>query len=1068
MPSYPMHYGNQYKPEKHYKKAMWPEDNLLFGQDLNEAQEMVHDRINSIGNAVFSDGQIIEGCDVNVTDNTVSIGAGKVFIEGAVVDIGAGTIEIPRNEKLSIGVVIEVRFVRGGYGDGPNEDRSLIFSNQHFKTVGKPLASREQRKPRWGSSLENYGPGTELDTLFYPVWQIDNGIVLDTTPPPELTGAAAEIARYDVEANGHYVTRGFKVEAVGREGDYSVYSVEEGTANVNGRKIDRATSLRLKYLDDPDLEQVRSEPHLFDGDENGRMKILLNRPPVKSIDDVSILKQASAPVTRGSVINGRDPLPQSSIAKVVSIVSGNTTYVKDVDWVLVGDEIDWSAGGSEPSAGTTYTVTYEFKDSVTPIEWDERSVTIEGAVDDSFVDVDYTWMLPRIDALALEDTGQIRRVKGTSKAHDPSAPFISNNLLELALIYNTWSEEHGAKLRNTAVNALPYDEIQGIKESLYQLAKEQARLKLESEIVASDPAAKNGILADNFDDDDIRDNGVEQTAAIVNNELTLPILAKVIDGSLNEDPITLDYEYEEVISQPLRSRTYRINPYDALDPIPAGATCSPAVDNWTVVETKWLSAITRRVTRAWEGWGQGVRSGWGWWNGQTKTTSETLSTTIIEGEFLRPRKIWVNMRMFVPEETIDRILFDGIDVTPDPKPVVDWRGLCSANIQIPERVPVGAKIVEIQGSDGSNAEASYVGRSQISVQERRLVRNVLSPRNNIDPLAQSFTPDEAFPFAALKVRFGVIGDPNKQVILQLREMQNGYPTRNVLATAFLDMNTVVKDELTRIPLEVPYWCEAGREYCWVLLTDDPKHEIHIARRGQFDRATRQYITKQPYQVGVLFSSSNGSTWTAHQLEDAEYYIERAVMKTLEKRIPLGIVDVSSATELIALTGIEAPTADVSMELRFKKGSHEFSLSPMAVLSLPEGLEGEYEVEAILRGSERSTPVFFGDAQIVLGALGSEGTYETRAFEAGAGNRLTVQFEAALPGSAAIKVEGLMGDGTWQELTRADHKEVEAGWYAYVYKLSELTGQTTKIKLTLSGNAAARPRVRRLKAMSLAA
>lgn len=57
--------------------------------------------------------------------------------------------------------------------------------------------------------------------------------------------------------------------------------------------------------------------------------------------------------------------------------------------------------------------------------------------------------------------------------------------------------------------------------------------------------------------------------------------------------------------------------------------------------------------------------------------------------------------------------------------------------------------------------------------------------------------------------------------------------------------------------------QAKREYAVVVLCDDATTALYVAELGKQD-PTRGYVTSQPYQVGVLLSSSNASTWTAHQ------------------------------------------------------------------------------------------------------------------------------------------------------------------------------------------------------------
>lgn len=44
----------------------------------------------------------------------------------------------------------------------------------------------------------------------------------------------------------------------------------------------------------------------------------------------------------------------------------------------------------------------------------------------------------------------------------------------------------------------------------------------------------------------------------------------------------------------------------------------------------------------------------------------------------------------------------------------------------------------------------------------------------------------------------------------------------------------------------------------------------MAELGKYDAVHERWVTSQPYQVGVLLSSSNASTWTPHQDRDLTF------------------------------------------------------------------------------------------------------------------------------------------------------------------------------------------------------
>ena len=65
------------------------------------------------------------------------------------------------------------------------------------------------------------------------------------------------------------------------------------------------------------------------------------------------------------------------------------------------------------------------------------------------------------------------------------------------------------------------------------------------------------------------------------------------------------------------------------------------------------------------------------------------------------------------------------------------------------------------------------------------------------------------------------------------------------------------------------------QYCVVILTDSPNISLGIAQLGERDIREDKYILSNPYSTGVLFSSSNATTWTAHQDKDLKFNLYRA-------------------------------------------------------------------------------------------------------------------------------------------------------------------------------------------------
>ena len=72
-------------------------------------------------------------------------------------------------------------------------------------------------------------------------------------------------------------------------------------------------------------------------------------------------------------------------------------------------------------------------------------------------------------------------------------------------------------------------DIEAMRKSINDFFTLVAEERLKNDANASAPSSKKGIFVDPFLDDDMRDQGIEQSAAIVDGSLCLPISAEIVD-----------------------------------------------------------------------------------------------------------------------------------------------------------------------------------------------------------------------------------------------------------------------------------------------------------------------------------------------------------------------------------------------------------------------------------------------------------------------------------------------------------------------------------------------------------
>jgi hypothetical protein len=330
---------------------------------------------------------------------------------------------------------------------------------------------------------------------------------------------------------------------------------------------------------------------------------------------------------------------------IIQVRQGQTVYVKNTDYKLTAGQVDWSPSGAEPAPGSTYEVTYRHMTKLTPTNITDTGFTISGAVDGTSVLVTYTWKMPRYDLITVDSEGIVRRVKGLAHQWAPAIPKAPTGQLVLAQIFQNWKTGEKPKVANNAIRVVQMADIENLKEAVVNLLYLVSQLQLKNDANANDPSTKKGIFTDPFFDDDMRDQGIEQTGAIVNQCLVLPVRAEVHDLAKDQKVYMLPYELEPIISQELQTGSMKVNPYMAFDPIPADVDVTLNVDHWTEVETQWLSAVTQYISL-----------------GYSSSVNSLVSSTSKNAEFMRQLTQRIRIEGLKPGEVINEIKFDGITI----------------------------------------------------------------------------------------------------------------------------------------------------------------------------------------------------------------------------------------------------------------------------------------------------------------------------------------------------------------------------------------------------------------------
>lgn len=184
----------------------------------------------------------------------------------------------------------------------------------------------------------------------------------------------------------------------------------------------------------------------------------------------------------------------------------------------------------------------------------------------------------------------------------------------------------------------------------------------------------------------------------------------------------------------------------------------------------------------------------------------------------------------------------------------------------------------------------------ISTESTQSERTEVTEGRWFDPVAQSFfvetseTNRGAFIHSIDLYFFEV--EPQHDVRVEVRKMRDGAPTTELVANyakASVPGNEVRASingsRHTRFTFPTPFFVPPGDEYCFVVMTNSSKTSLWCSELGKKAykvtdtvEPTGELIAKQPY-LGSMFISQNNTTWTAQQMRDLKFKINRAHFNT---------------------------------------------------------------------------------------------------------------------------------------------------------------------------------------------
>ncbi|EJF87185.1 DUF4815 domain-containing protein [Bartonella rattimassiliensis] len=1009
---------------------------FLQAGELNEVQTIIRGRHDRLGRLVAKEGDRVERADafVNKDNQSITLTEGKIYIAGDIFPVSDAVLEnISMIGRVEIGVKLQKSWLTH------EDDPELLGQVPGSLAEGEPGAAREIAKLVWALKDD------DQQGVFFPVYILQDGVLIDQKSPSLLEPAMQAIATYD-RAHGHYIVGGCRVTALGQEGQKQVFSIQEGEANINGFKRKRLAALRHEEVEDFSTSAIPSETHIF-APQKGKTSFTFKTyyAPIADIQSLLLTKEKTVTVTRGAVASGRDGVPDKSITAFIKIVQGGKEFKEGTDFKKTGDTIDWAPVGDEPLPGSSYKVTYRYRARISADKITEQEIIVSGGAEGGDIIVSYTYKLPRIDRIGFNTKGNVVYIKGISADH-PMAPSVPDDVLSLATITNNWLST--PLVVNDGTRVAPYDEMWRYFQRVLSLDRLMQLERIKSNVDSKEPIAKKGMFADPFLDDSLRDEGFPQTGAIGNGLLQLAIDPTFYTARLTA-PVTLDWTNEVIIAQELTTACEKINPYQNFAPLPGTVTLTPATDFWHEQRTDWLSGVTNQLTM---GWNRGRRIV------KTEVRDNLVNATQEQIDFLRQITLNFKIEGFAKGERLETLTFDGVNILPNSSLFANSYGILEGTFKIPKNITAGTKNVVARGKGGTIATGLFTGQGVIDVKVMRRTTTV-KIWTAYDPQAQVFTPDETRQITGIDFHLCKIGNQNHDLVIDLVTTENGYPTADIQAQTSYSMKGAKKG-WAGARYDVPLLVPDDRLTAFVIKTDDADHAVSLAKLGDFDEEHQRYVSSHPYVTGPRFSSVNAKSWTAHQDEALAFRVLAARYTQTEKTVDLGTFDLVDCSDLQVRAAVELPSSDCSVLFEIERNNGTiYQLLPFQLLSLSEYISEKVRLRAILKGTKKLSPVLFASVQLIAGKIHQTATYVTRAFAFGEKARLTSYIKTFLPGGATFSLEMQLDDGTFVPLKLDETEQLsEPLWTERKFISGDKTAKQARLKLTLTGGPAARSMV----------
>nr|DAY14369.1 MAG TPA: protein of unknown function (DUF4815) [Caudoviricetes sp.] len=1102
-------YNDSYEQERlnDYSQVLFRPGVVAQAREVNVIQSMAKDFVGRIGNALYKDGSVVSGCEVIVNGTNLTITSGMIYLDELVRRVPEQRLTITGVGREIIGVKLITTIVT------ELDDNTLRDPAEGMINNGNPGAHRLKETVEFHINASDA----------VPVFTLIDGALLVKKEENNTDMLNSILARRTYDENGNFKITGLELSERKEVRDNKILvSLSQGKAYVEGFEVIKGYTTVVPVNFSKETRLVNNEPK---GYQSSQKKYKLNNQPVAEFVKVVAEVEHTQSVTRGNISGGIDYLDKSPVTSVVSVKQGGTTYNQGTDFQLTGDGIDWSLNGNDPATGTTYQVVYKYNKSLEQgvdiqlinengVNYLEFFTGGDKPVNNTTFTIDYKFYLARKDLICLNKDGEVSVYEGKSdvmRLTETPLNFDVSNLVVGSVLVLPNSNE--VVINNFNTTRLDQSQLYNMLRRIYDIEYNQALSDLDTQAIEGETATQlKGVYTDGFiglTKSDVSNSEFNCTIDVDRAELTLPVTQNIYPLYPNWNSletkvgrfgrvVTAPFNHEKIYSQRLASEVFKVNPYSVFSPM-IPLKLNPEVDNWIDEEKISVNKeMTKSTTlRRWwyhrgESWAESEKIKWqqlgyadggeslGWSAGvtsSTKSTSEVVMDSAIM--YMRQREVEVTATNFNPNQDNIECYFNEtkIPLTPVGTTLAgstsgtvraDANGELKAKFTVIKGTPCGVVPVKLKSGTFEGVTSYQAqGRSQ-KIQDTVLTEKTVA--NPIDPLAQSFQFDEDKVITKIGLYFKN-KDNTRAVTVQVRNMVNGYPGQIVYAEEIMKpANINVSDDGTAetvLALTNPVHCKANNGYSICILSDSDEYTMWVATLGQKDVVSKEHITSNSYLAGVLFSSSNGSTWTAHQSSDLKFDLY-SPRYTGSGQVVFDDVD-SLTMSRVVLAAQSVDFKNSGLTWLFKVGDKDNWL-PIDTYS-----ERELNVQAhkislkvIINIKDNNSPILAFDVINLIALIDkTQGSYVSRTVEMSEKyTKIKVMVDVAIPSSTSYKIFYKAEDvsNNWVELTSPQVSPVNEDFNKHTYNatLSGSGAKKYKIKIEMTTtNPLVKPRFKKL-------